>query len=105
MTSASYQRSTKVLILEMTFSARTTLGKGEAVVRTVTVRQTGTSVSATIPKEIAERLHIDAGDKVFMVETENGVLLTPYDPTVEQAMNVYTRGAKKYREALRRLAR
>jgi len=69
------------------------------------VRQTGTSVSATIPKEIAERLHIDAGDKVFMVETENGVLLTPFDPTVEQAMNVYSRGAKKYREALRRLAR
>lgn len=75
------------------------------MVRTVTVRQTGTSVSATIPKEIAERLHIDAGDRVFMVETENGVLVTPYDPTIEQAMNVYSRVAKKYRGALRKLAR
>lgn len=75
------------------------------MVRTVTVRQTGTSVSATIPKEIAERLHIDAGDKVFMLETENGVLVTPYDPIIEQAMNVYGRVAKKYRGALRKLAR
>jgi len=75
------------------------------MVRTITVRQTGTSVSATIPKEIAERLHIDAGDKVFMVETENGVLMTPYDPTVEQAMKIYDRVAKKYRGALRTLSR
>lgn len=75
------------------------------MVRTITVRQTGTSVSATIPKEIAERLHIDAGDKVFMVETENGVLMTPYDPTVEQALKIYARVAKKYRGALRTLSR
>ena len=75
------------------------------MVRSVTVRQTGTSVSATIPKEIADRLHIDAGDRVFMVETESDVLVTPYDPTVEQAMKIYSRVAKKYRGALRKLAR
>ena len=74
------------------------------MVRTVTVRQTGRSVSATIPKEIAERLHIEAGDKLFMVETETGVLMTPYDPTVEEAMNIYSRVAKKYRGALRKLS-
>jgi len=75
------------------------------MVRTITVRQTGTSVSATIPKDIAERLHIDAGDKVFMVETENGVLLTPYDQTLEEAMNIYSRVAKKYRGAFKKLSR
>ena len=75
------------------------------MVRTVTIRQTGTSVSATIPKEMADRLHLAQGDKVFVVETENGVLLTPYDPTTAQALRAYRRIPKKYRGALRQLAR
>lgn len=75
------------------------------MVRTIIVRQTGTSVSATIPKEMAERLHIGVGDSVFAIETESGVLLTPYDPTTEQALQAYARVAKKYRGALRELAK
>jgi putative addiction module antidote len=75
------------------------------MVKKITIRQTGTSVSATIPKEIADRLHIGVGDTVFAVETDGGVLLTPYDPTTEQALGAYDRVAKKYRGALRELAR
>lgn len=75
------------------------------MVKTVTVRRTGTSVSATIPKDMADRFHIEEGDKVFAIETANGVLLTPYDPTVDLAMRAYDRAAKKYRNALRELAR
>lgn len=75
------------------------------MVKTVTVRQTGTSVSATIPVEMAERFHIDRGDKVFMVETADGVLMTPYDPTMDEAFKAYRLISKKYRGALRELAR
>lgn len=75
------------------------------MIKTVTVRQTGTSVSATIPKEMAERLHIEQGDRLFAMETSDGVLLTPYDPTLEQAMRAYRRIAKNRRAALRELAR
>lgn len=75
------------------------------MVKMVTVRRTGTSVSATIPKDMADRLHIEEGDKVFAIETENGVLLTPYDPTVEQALVAYHRIAKADRAVLRGLAR
>jgi putative addiction module antidote len=75
------------------------------MVKKITVRQTGTSVSATIPKEMADRLHIGVGDTVFAVETDNGVLLTPYDPTTERALAAYDRIAKKYRGALRELSR
>jgi antitoxin MazE len=75
------------------------------MVKKVTVRQTGTSVSATIPKEMADRLHTGVGDELFAIETENGVLLTPYDPTFEQGMKAYNRIAKKHRAALRKLAR
>ena len=75
------------------------------MVRKVTLRQMGGSVGATLPKDIADRLHVAAGDEVFIIETEQGVLLTPYDPTFDKAMTAYRRGAKKYRNALRELAK
>jgi len=75
------------------------------VVRSVTLRKMGGSIGATLPKDMAERLHLDAGDQVFVVATEKGILITPYDPTFEQAMAVYRRGAKKYKNALRELAK
>lgn len=75
------------------------------MVRSVTLRRMGGSVGATLPKEMTDRLHLEAGDTVFVVPTENGILLTPYDPTFEEAMAAYRRGAKKYRNALRELAK
>ena len=51
------------------------------MVRKITLRQVGGSIGATLPKDMAERLHVDVGDEVFVVETENGILITPYDPT------------------------
>ena len=75
------------------------------MVRTVTLRKMGGSVGATLPKDLADRLHLDVGDKVFVVATEKGLLLTPYDPAFEKAMTVYRRGAKKYKNALRELAK
>ena len=75
------------------------------MVKQVLIRQTGNSVAATIPREMADRLHFGAGDTVFAMETEEGVLITPYDPTVAKAMQLYEESAKRNREALRRLAR
>jgi antitoxin MazE len=57
------------------------------------------------PKDIADRLHVQAGDEIFVVETEDGVLLTPYDPQFQKAMAAYERTANKYRNALRELAK
>ena len=71
----------------------------------VTLRQAGGSVSATLPKDMADRLHLEAGDTVLAVETDRGILLTPYDPEVERALGVATKAAKKYRNALRELAK
>jgi putative addiction module antidote len=76
-----------------------------SMVKKVIVRQTGTSVSATIPSEMAERFNIKKGDTLFAIETENGVLLTPFDPELEEEMRIYRRVAKKYQVALRELAR
>lgn len=64
----------------------------------------GGSVGATLPKDIADRLHVRAGEEVFVVETDEGVLLTPYDPDFQRAMKAYERTASEYRNALRGLA-
>ncbi len=74
------------------------------MVRKVTLRQMGGSVGATLPKDMADRLHVEPGDEVFIIETDRGILLTPYDPDFDNAMAAYHRGARKYRHALRKLA-
>ncbi len=75
------------------------------MVKELTLRRVGGSIGATLPKEMAERLHLEVGDRVLAVETERGILLTPYDPKVEQALGIARRLAKRYRNALRELAK
>jgi hypothetical protein len=48
---------------------------------------------------------LEAGDRVLAVETDRGILLTPYDPETERALRVAAKAAKKYRNALRELAK
>ena len=71
----------------------------------IKLRKTGGSISATLPKVMAERLRLKAGDPMFAIETATGILLTPFDPGFERARAVYERGSRKYRQALRELAK
>jgi len=75
------------------------------VTKEVTLRQAGGSVSATLPKDMADRLRLEPGDRVLAVETDGGILLTPYSPETAKALHIAARGAKKYRNALRELAK
>ncbi len=75
------------------------------MVKDVKLRQAGESVSARIPKDMAERLHLVPGDRVLAIETDSGILLAPYNPHVERALEIASRAAKKYRSALRELAK
>ena len=74
------------------------------MVRQVKLRQVGGSVGATLPKDMVDRLKLAAGDRVLVLETDQGILLSPYDPTVEKALALAAKTAKKYRNALRQLA-
>ena len=72
----------------------------------VTLRQAGGSVSATLPKDMADRLRLEAGDRVLAVETDRGILLTRLtSPETERALKVAAKAAKRYRNALRELAK
>jgi len=71
----------------------------------IRLRQAGGSVSATLPKDMADRLRLAPGDRVMVVETDRGILLTPYGKETEEALKIAAKAAKKYRHALRELAR
>ncbi len=74
------------------------------MVREITLRQAGGSVTATLPKEMAERLQVGPGDRMFAIETENGVLLTPYDPEFHDTMRAFAEVRRQYRNTLKKLA-
>lgn len=73
--------------------------------KTLTLRQSGGSLSATLPKEMADRLHLSAGDTVLAVETDQGILLTPYNEDDARVLEAARQVAGKYRNALRELAK
>lgn len=75
------------------------------MIREIKLRQVGGSVGATLPKDMAERLHLAVGDSVLAIETDQGILLTPYDPTVEEGLAIAARAARRHRHALRELAK
>jgi putative addiction module antidote len=73
--------------------------------RGLKLRRAGGSIAATLPKDMAERLHLEAGDSVFAIETEHGILITPYDPDIEKALSIAAEVSGEYRNALRELAK
>jgi antitoxin MazE len=70
-----------------------------------TLRAIGNSAGTTIPKSLLERFKLQEGDTIHLVETDDGILITPYDPDFSEAMQIYQDGARTYRNALRELSR
>jgi putative addiction module antidote len=75
------------------------------MVKEVTFRRYGGSLGTTLPKAMTDRLNVAAGDKAYAVETENGILITPYDPDFLRVMEAEARISKQYQNALRELAK
>jgi putative addiction module antidote len=70
------------------------------------IRKIGNSTGIILPKDLLARLNLKDGDKLHVIEqTENGLKLSPYDPTFAKAMDVARKGMKMYRNALAELAK
>ena len=54
----------------------------------VKITQIGNSVGFALPKAALERLRVAKGDQLYLVETPEGYLLTPYDPELARQMDV-----------------
>ena len=72
---------------------------------TLTLRKIGDSVGLILPKELLEALNLTEGDQLFADINQNGLQLMPYDPEFEATMKAFGQSRKKYRNALRKLAK
>lgn len=68
--------------------------------------QIGNSVGVILPKEVLARLRLAKGDTVFVTEAANGgVMLTPYDPELEEQLELGREFMREYRDTFRQLAK
>lgn len=65
----------------------------------------GNSVGAILPKEALDRLRVSLGDTLYLTESPDGFLITPYEPDFEDQMEQARAIMKKRRDALRELAK
>lgn len=69
------------------------------------VRKVGNSLGITLPKTVIENYHLNEGDELHLIQTEDGIVLTPFNPKFADWANAYERSNKKYRNALHKLAK
>jgi putative addiction module antidote len=69
------------------------------------LRAVGNSTGIVLPKEVLTELDLRQDDKVFLVRTEKGYTITPYDETVKEALDVAKDVVKRYRNAFQELAK
>ena len=67
--------------------------------------QIGNSVGVILPKEVLARLKVTKGDTVFVTDAANGVLLTPYDPALEEQLKLGREFMHEFRDAFHQLAK
>jgi len=72
----------------------------------LTVRKFGNSLGVALPAQAAQVLQVREGDKLFLTEAPGGSFrLTPYDPNFAEAMQVAEGFMRRYKNALRDLAK
>ncbi|MGA9120962.1 MAG: AbrB/MazE/SpoVT family DNA-binding domain-containing protein [Bacteroidota bacterium] len=69
------------------------------------VRRVGNSLGITLPKTIVVSYHLNEGDELHLIETSDGLMLTPFDPKFADWASAYEKTNKRYRNSLRALAK
>ena len=69
------------------------------------LRKVGNSLALIVPKHVRQKMGVKEGDAVYLTETPDGYQISPYDPEFAHQMELARKGMKKYRNALRELAK
>ena len=78
----------------------------EGMVLELKLRKVGNSVGLVLPKEALARLNADDGDAVYLTETtDGGFRLTAGNPEFGRKMKVAEKLSRRYRHALKELAK
>lgn len=71
---------------------------------TLKLTTVGSSTGAVFPKELLTQMKLEKGDQLYAVETPDGFLLTPYDPTIKDQLNIGRDFMREYRDTFKVLA-
>ena len=71
----------------------------------VKITTVGNSAGVVLPKEALARMRAEKGDILYLVETPQGYTLTPYDQEFSDQMEAAGDVTRRYRNALRELAK
>ena len=72
--------------------------------RKIKLTKVGSSLGVEFPKEVVDRLRVQRGDTLYVVETPNGIELTPYDPEFDEQLDAANQVLQQDHEALGKLA-
>jgi len=64
----------------------------------------GNSVGVVLPKDLLARLRVKRGDRLYAIETPNGIELTSYDPAFAAQMDAAEEIMREDRDVLKKLA-
>ena len=69
------------------------------------IRKVGNSLGVVLPREVLAHLNLREGDTMTLTEAQDGVRLTASNPEFAKSMAVFESLNRRYRNALRELAR
>lgn len=64
----------------------------------------GNSTGLILPKELLEKLRVQRGDELMVLESPDGITLTAFDQTFSEQMDLAERVMRKRRNLLKKLA-
>ena len=69
------------------------------------IRKIGGSLGVIIPKDELERMHVKEGDELYGIPDKDSLRLQALDPSFERQMKAFEHTRRRYRNALRELAK
>ncbi len=72
---------------------------------TLKLRAIGNSIGLVLPKEALAKLNVGLDDMLFLTDTPDGIVLTPYNPEIEKQITLGRELMNEYRDTFRALAK
>ena len=72
---------------------------------TLKLTQVGNSVGVILPKEMLARLKLGKGESIYLTETPEGYVHTPYDPALAEQVEAGREFMREYRDTFHQLAK
>ena len=73
--------------------------------KTLKLTQIGNSTGVVLPREVLDKLRVERGDVLLVIETPDGIELTPSDPEFAAQMEVAEGVMREDQDVLRLLAK